>query len=326
MIALPPIIGVSQAMKDAIALVERYASSTLSILLVGATGTGKELFARHIHRRSGRVGRFVPVNCAALPKEMTESLLFGHRRGAFSSAFETRRGYVEQASHGTLFFDELLCLPSDSQAKLLRAVDTGEIQPLGDEVERLVDVRVVATVQEDLWGNLEAGFFRSDLFQRVAGVVIVLPALSQRCDDILPIARFFTEQTGRVLEASAAAVLESYAWPGNVRELRQVIERASRLVENGTLPPAAIAEAIRLGARPQRRPSTGMDRSREEWLEIATANDWDVARMAHALGVRRTQLYARLKASGTSLRDLRKSGSSAGRPPDKPDVPSVALS
>lgn len=326
---LPPLLGTSPAIRRALDLVDRYAPTTLSMLVVGPTGTGKELVARHIHARSGRAGRFVPVNCGALPREMTESLLFGHRRGAFSGAVESRRGHLERADRGTLFLDEVLCLCPEGQTKLLRALDTGEIQPLGEEGERFVDLRVVAAAQEAVWAGLDSGTFRGDLYQRIAGIVVVLPPLVERVEDVLPIARYFTEMAGRSLEVGAERVLERHSWPGNVRELRQVIERAGRLVENGTLPPAVLAEAIHLGERPCVHAGGSARRGgavgREELLALGESNGWDVHRIAAALGVRRTQLYERLRAAGTSLRDLRKSGTSGGRPADKPDARGDAI-
>lgn len=155
------------------------------MLIDGPTGTGKELIARHIHASSGRTGRFVPVNCGAVPRDLAESLLFGHRRGAFSGAIESRVGQVERAHAGPLLLDELLSLPTEVQPKLLRALDTGEIQPLGDAAERFVDLRVIATVQETLSVQLETGDLRYDLYQRLAGVLVSLPALSERPQDTL---------------------------------------------------------------------------------------------------------------------------------------------
>jgi transcriptional regulator with GAF, ATPase, and Fis domain len=249
---------------------------------------------------------------------MTESLLFGHRRGAFSGAVESRRGHVERADRGTLFLDEVLCLSPESQTKVLRALDTGEIQPLGEESERFVDLRVVAAAQDSIWDGLEEGTFRTDLYQRIAGVIVVLPPLADRAEDILPLARYFTERAGRSLESGADIILLRHSWPGNVRELRQVIERAGQLVVNGTLPPAALAEAIYLGARPGVRGAATA--RREELLGVCESNGWDVQRIAAALGVGRSQLYARLRAAGTSLRDLRKSSPSSGRAADDPDA------
>jgi len=324
---LPPLLGTSPAIRRALELIDRYAPTTLSMLVVGPTGTGKELVARHVHARSRRAGPFVPVNCGALPREMTESLLFGHRRGAFSGAVESRRGHFERADRGTLFLDEVLCLAPEGQTKVLRALDTGEIQPLGEEGERFVDLHVVAAAQGSVWTDLDDGTFRSDLYQRIAGIVVVLPPLAERAEDILPIAQYFTELVGRSLERGADRVLERHSWPGNVRELRQVIERAGQLVENGTLPPAALAEAIHIGARPgagSAGSATGAG-DRRAWISVCESNGWDVERIAKAVGVRRSQLYARLRAAGTSLKELRKSGLSGGRPADRPDVSGSAI-
>jgi transcriptional regulator with PAS, ATPase and Fis domain len=305
---LQPLLGTSPAMRLATELINRYAATRLPILIVGPTGTGKELVARHIHARSGRPGRFVPVNCAALPREMAESLLFGHRRGAFSGAVESRQGYFECAHQGTLFLDELLCLPSDGQGKLLRALDTGEIQPLGEQAERFVEARVVAAVQDEVWTDLERGSLRSDLYQRVAGIVIVLPPLAERPEDIVPIARYFTEQSGRVLETGAVEVLTQYPWPGNVRELLQVIERAGQLVTNGTLPPGALAESIHLGARPAQARVWRQDLAeRDTLLATCQVHAWDAERIARAMGLSRSQLYRRLRTAGIALRAMRKS-------------------
>lgn len=294
--------------------IERYAQSAESILIVGPTGTGKELVARHIHVRSGRGGRFVPVNCAALPHEMAESLLFGHRRGAFSSAVETRRGYVDCADGGTLFLDEALCLAPESQAKVLRALDTGEIQPLGEDMEHFIDLRVVAAAQEGVWGQLAHGSLRADLYQRIASIVIELPPLAHRPQDIIPIARYFTELEGRSLELGAAQVLERHAWPGNVRELRQVIARAGCLVANGTISAGALTEAIEIGAhpelsasaaRPPRKPRTF---SRAEVLAACEAGGWKAREAADVLGVSRTTLFQWLRNYGLALHSSRSHG------------------
>ncbi len=302
--ALPALIGESPAIQHARDLLERFAPTPTPIVLVGATGTGKDLLARHIHARSGRTGRFVPVNCGALPREMAESLLFGHRRGAFSGAVESRRGFLEVAHGGTLFLDELTCLASDGQAKLLRALDTGEVQPLGEERVRALDVRAVAAVQDRLPAALATGGLRSDLYQRLAGVVISLPPLAERVQDIVPLARSFAARQRRVLESGAERVLTMYEWPGNVRELRHVMERAGRLVANGSLPAAAVAEAIHLGA--PSLPDSHDDRldlsTRAYLLLICERYGWQADRVARALGIHRATLFRRLKRAGVSLR------------------------
>lgn len=322
--APPPIVGVSPAIKTATALIERFAPTALPILLVGATGTGKELFARHIHYESGRRGVLVDVNCGALPHDIAESLLFGHRRGAFTGAIETVTGHLERADGGTLFLDEVLDLSVSAQVKLLRALETGDVQPLGSGGKRHVDFRVVSAAQEDTTERLDRGLFRQDLFQRLAGIVIDLPLLVDRSEDIVPLAEHFAAARGQRFEPGTAKVLEAYAWPGNVRELRLAVERAGCLVENGTLPPGAVRDAIALGRPRQRsadrrrgeRRDEASDRRWErtprraahELIALCEKYGWEAARVAAHYGIRRSAMYNRLKAAGISLREMRKSG------------------
>ncbi len=337
-VCLEPLIGGSPALQRARALIQRFAATRIPMLIEGPTGTGKELVARHIHASSGRQGRFLPVNCGAVPRDIAESLLFGHRRGAFSGAIESRIGQLERAHGGTLLLDELLSLPIEVQPKLLRALDTGEIQPLGEAAERFVDLRVIATVQETLSTDLETGDLRYDLYQRVAGVLVSLPPLSERPEDIVALARHFAEQQARALEPGGERVLLGHTWPGNVRELRMVLERAGQLVENGTLPPGALAEAIdmgvagrarRSGPHAPERPSLTAEaialRAADEvasddatgggarvarraaLLNVCETCGGDPTRIAAALRVSRATLYRRLRAAGLSLRAVRKS-------------------
>ena len=320
---LPPIVCVSRAMKRANELVERFGPTTLPIMLVGATGTGKELFARHIHRLSRRNGPLVDVNCGALPQEIAESLLFGHRRGAFTGAVESVVGHLERADGGTLFLDEVLHLSLSAQVKLLRALETGEIQPLGAGHKRRSGFRVVSAAQEDTTERLDRELFRRDLFQRLAGIVIDLPLLVDRPEDILPLAEHFAAAQGRRLEDGSAKVLEEHAWPGNVRELRLAIERAGCLVEDGTLSLSAVRDAIALGMpcttgdrrlsercihATDRRKRVKPRRSWDDLVAECEANGWDVVRLAEHYGISRSTMYDRLKVAGISLRELRKSG------------------
>ncbi len=299
------IVGVSTAMRRAAALAERYARTRLPILVVGATGTGKELLAQHIHERSGRPGPLVDVNCAALPHDMVESLLFGHQRGAFTGAVATSVGHVERSDGGTLFLDELASLVPEGQGKLLRVLETAEVQRLGAGAKRRVDLRVVSAVQDDIGSALERGRFRRDLYQRVAGVVIELPPLTQRPEDVVPLAKHFAGLLGRRLEPGVERVLLNYSWPGNVRELRTAIERAGELAENGILPPAAVAEAIELGALAS--PTTASVIGDEAAL-LATckAQGWHAGRITTTLGISRTTLHRRLRELGISLRRTKK--------------------
>ena len=314
---LGPIVGESMAIRRARELIERYAPTNLSILLVGATGTGKELLARHIHARSGRPGRFVGVNCGVLPRDMADGLLFGYDRGAFSGAVKRHRGHVECSDGGTLFLDELLSLSVDCQAKLLRALDTGEIQRLGEEMQRYVDLRVVGAVQEDVEDRMTRGAFRRDLYRRVAGVVMDLPPLADRPEDVIPLARHFAAQRGQALEAAASGVLVRHSWPGNVRELRDAIERAGCLVENGSLPPHAVREAITLG-RPKCVGQRGVPEepvfatfTREGLVALCESYGWNAERIAKHLGMGRTNFFQELRAAGVTLKGLRKSAAYA---------------
>jgi transcriptional regulator with PAS, ATPase and Fis domain len=300
------------AIRRARELIERYAPTHLSVLLVGATGTGKELLARHIHVRSGRVGRFVGVNCGVLPRDMADGLLFGYDRGAFSGAVKRHRGHVECADAGTLFLDELLSLSLEGQAKLLRALDTGEIQRLGEETERYVDVRVVAAVQEDVRERMAAGALRTDLYRRVAGVVIDLPPLADRPEDVIPLAQYFAAQRGKVLEAGTPNLLLEHRWPGNVRELRDAIARAGCLVENGTIPPGVVREAIALGAPVSAglrasREARGLGTfTREGLVALCETCGWNSESIATTLRMGRTSFFRELRRAGVTLRGLRK--------------------
>lgn len=334
---LAPIIGHSPAIRRATELMERFAPTSLPILLIGATGTGKELFARHIHERSARVGALVDVNCGALPQELADSLLFGHRRGAFTGAVESVCGHLERANSGTLFLDEVLQLSLPAQVKLLRALETGEVQPVGSGQKRRVDFRLVSAAQEDAPRLLDKGAFRHDLFQRLAGIVINLPMLADRREDIVLLAEHFAAAGNQQLESGAAKVLEEYGWPGNVRELRLAIERAGCLVENGRLPPGAVRDAIALGLlndrcserRASERRRKGTDRrhrihplrSHADLLARCAEHDGDAKRIAESYGIRRSRLYERLREAGISLRVFRKAGepvdhNSTGIPPE----------
>jgi len=283
------------------------------MLLVGATGTGKELFAQHIHEMSRCTGRLVAVNCGALPRDMIESLLFGHCRGAFTGAVEATSGLIEAADRGTLFLDELCSLPVEAQVKLLRVIESKEVARLGETRTRPVAFRVVASAEENLRERVDMKSFRLDLYERVAGVVLTLSPLRDRPEDIVPLAEHFANLQGRCLERAAIAVLLNYSWPGNVRELRVAIERAGFLSENGTLGGRAVAEAIALGgpgcrdglrpARDERTP--GGETEVEKVIAVCRNQGWDARQAAAALGVSSATLYRKLRALGLSLRVFR---------------------
>jgi DNA-binding NtrC family response regulator len=217
--------------------IEKVAPTKASVLITGESGTGKELIARAIHRLSPRdVGPFVKVNCAAIPRELIESELFGHERGAFTGAQQKRRGLFEQAHGGTLFLDEIGDMDLVAQAKVLRAVQSGEISRVGSEHVLHVDVRVLAATNKDLARAVERATFREDLFFRLAVFPIRSPALRERLEDIPLLARAFMEQFAREngvlpkpIDDDVLAALASRKWPGNVRELKNVVERSAIL-------------------------------------------------------------------------------------------------
>lgn len=294
-----PIVAASAAMKRAVGLALKFAPTGLPILLVGPTGTGKELFARQIHRWSRRPEPFVDVNAGALPREMIESLLFGHRRGAFTGAVEAAEGLILAAGAGTLFLDELTSLPLEGQAKLLRVLENGEVRRLGESVNRPAHCRFVAAVQEDLDGKIGRGEFRADLYQRLAGVVIRLPPLVDRREDIVPLARAFVREADAELLPEGEAALAEYPWPGNARELRAAIHRAVHLVEGRMVTPGAVREAIELCAprRMSLSPREGAPVT-DALIEACGAHAWDVGQAAAALGIGRTTLYRKLREAG----------------------------
>jgi len=224
------IIGGSAAMRDVFSILGRVAASDVSVLIRGESGTGKELIARAIHYRGARAKKpFVAVNCAAIPENLIESDLFGHMRGAFTGAVADRPGRFLEAYGGTLFLDEIGELRPEVQAKLLRVLQDGEVRPLGGTESFSVDVRLVTATNRDLEAALEEGIFRQDLYYRVAVVVLALPPLRDRADDIPLLARHFLVKKGSAglrMEPGFLAGLQAYAWPGNVRELENAIDRA----------------------------------------------------------------------------------------------------
>ena len=245
---LSSLIGQAPRFLEAVELARRFAPTELPILLIGATGTGKELLAQHIHRWSGRAGKLVDVNCAAIPQEIADSILFGHRRGAFSGAVESRVGLLEDADGGTLFLDELCSLPLSVQAKLLRVLETGEVRRVGETATRGARFRAICATQMRLDARVAAGAFRLDLLQRLGGVRIELPPLARRGGDVLLLAHVFAAAAGRRIGPDGEGVLVSHDWPGNVRELRSVVERARWLTHEAVLGALVLADAIAIGA------------------------------------------------------------------------------
>jgi DNA-binding NtrC family response regulator len=240
-------------MQRIFSLIERLGPATIPILLLGETGSGKEVLADWVHQTSRlRAGPFLKINCAGLSESVVESELFGHERGAFTGAVQQHRGVFETADGGTLFLDEVAELPQRTQAKLLRVLESGEICRLGSTTVRKVAVRLVAATHRELPALAERGEFRRDLFFRLNGATIEIPPLRRRHVDILPLARLFLERAaqllgrpGLMLDTSALQALLEHEWPGNVRELRNVMDRAAALCEGALVR----ADALGLGAR-----------------------------------------------------------------------------
>jgi two-component system response regulator AtoC len=306
------LIGVSAKLRDVGELVRRVAPTDTSVLVTGETGTGKELVARAIHRRSPRHDRLlVPVNLAAVPLELLESELFGHARGAFTGAVSEREGKLELADGGTLFLDEVGDAPLALQPKLLRVLQDGAVERVGSNRRRQVDVRLVSATNRDLQESIAAGQFRSDLYYRIRVVQIAMPPLRERREDIRYLAAHFLRRFARGpasdvpgITEGALQLLEDYPWPGNVRELENVIERAVVLSGGGTIgttlldlhqrgTAAAEPGAVRL--------DEAMDRLEREMILRALEETKQVkARAARVLGVSERSLWYKLKKHGLS--------------------------
>jgi two-component system response regulator AtoC len=255
--AVGRIVGESPVMRQALALAARAADYPVDVLIRGETGTGKELFARALHAMSGRrQGPFVAVDCGALPSELFESLLFGHRKGAFTGANEDHVGLLAQAQGGTLFLDEVGNLPLDAQAKLLRALQTRETWRLGDVQASSLDIRVLAATHHDLEAAAAEGSFRLDFYHRLRDFPLTLPPLRQRAGDILLLAKLFLDRHRTrfqlpplQLDEEVSAHLNAYPWPGNVRQLENAMKHAA-VMGNGTVTLADLPEDLRRWVAP----------------------------------------------------------------------------
>ncbi|MFK7765602.1 MAG: sigma-54 interaction domain-containing protein [Mariniblastus sp.] len=230
----------SRVVDRIVSLATRYASSSASVIILGESGTGKELFSRLIHRKSNRSAKpFVAVNCAAIPEQLIESEIFGHERGAFTGAIQSRTGYFQRAHGGTLLLDEVSEIPVKLQAKLLRVIEEKEVQPVGSDRATAIDVRIVATSNRDLSKEVDEGRFRRDLYHRLNVLELCLPPLRERRVDIPLLTMRFIEMFQHespegIVKVSKEAMeqLCNHDWPGNIRELRNVIHRACVVAEN----------------------------------------------------------------------------------------------
>ncbi|WP_434990836.1 sigma-54-dependent transcriptional regulator [Xanthomonas melonis] len=304
------LVGHSPAMRTVHKRIGLAAASDLPVLITGETGTGKELAARALHRASARASAaFVAVNCAAIPLELMESELFGHRKGAFSGAIGDRLGLIREADGGTLFLDEIGDMPLPMQAKLLRFLQEGEVTPLGGRGAQKVDVRVLAATHRDLAAWVAAGQFRSDLRYRLNVVPIELPPLRERGQDIVLLAQHFLRSgqgSARTLSAPAQARLLAHPWPGNVRELRNVMQRCQVLVRGHGIEAEdldeALGQAMPLHIAPP-LPDTSLPEAvarleRQMIQQALTSSHGNRAEAARRLGIHRQLLYRKLDEYG----------------------------
>ncbi|HJL02141.1 MAG TPA: sigma-54 dependent transcriptional regulator [Polyangiaceae bacterium LLY-WYZ-15_(1-7)] len=319
---VPPLVGESAAIEQVRTFIRTVGPTPATVMILGETGTGKEVVAHNLHAASPRRdGPFVAMNAACVPRDLFESELFGHKRGAFTGATDDRKGLFREADGGTLFIDELAELPLESQAKLLRALEERKVRPVGEGREHEVDVRVLAATNRDLWERVSAGQFREDLYFRLQVFPIVLPPLRDRKEDLVPLAHHLLARlgaAGTTLADSAVRAFQAYDWPGNVRELLNVLRRAALFAEgriiDGDLARRMIAASVfghagktsdrhaGMSERPSAPPiPTTASLAEVERLHIErvlASHDGNITRAASALGIDRRTLQRKLRSYG----------------------------
>jgi DNA-binding NtrC family response regulator len=304
------IVVVDPHMVEVLAQVDKFARSPMAVLVLGETGVGKEVIAEEVHERSGRKGRFVPVNCAALTETLLESELFGHEKGAFTGAVRAQEGLFEAAEGGTLFLDEIGELPLSTQVKLLRVLEDKKVMRVGGRTTRAVDVRFVSATHRDIEHDVERGVFRQDLYFRLSGITVNVPPLRDRARDIPPLVDRFVAASCRSVHRSPAprvspealAILLRYAWPGNIRELRNVVERAVLLCEGDQLLPTHLPQKLSSlpplasqGVDPRSRLLHEMEQvERQRVIDALAQCGGNQTQAAEVLGISRRTLVTRL--------------------------------
>lgn len=304
------IIGESAALKRVLREVEIVAPTDSTVLILGETGTGKELIAKAVHKLSRRGShQFVKLNCAAIPANLLEAELFGHERGAFTGAVNQRIGRFETAHKGTLFLDEIADLPLEIQPKLLRVLQEQEFERLGSSRTQKVDVRMIAATHQNLFDKIEDGEFRRDLYYRLNIFPIILPPLRERREDIAPLANHFANLCGAKMQkqiqnipSPTLKVLLDHDFPGNVRELQNIIECAVIRTPDGVLRPEHLrVEAIGAKKQIQTAPQTLADFERFFILQTLKENNWQVGGKSGAatrLGLKRSTLNSKMEKLG----------------------------
>jgi DNA-binding NtrC family response regulator len=311
------LIGESAPMRRLKEVIARLAPARVPVLIEGETGTGKELVAELLHRESGRTGSFVAFNVCALSDSMFEAALFGHTKGAFTGAVSDTLGFLREANGGTAFLDEISGLPTSLQPKLLRAVETGVFRPLGSSRDVVIDFRVVTATNERLDELVAAGRFRADLAHRLRGLVLAVPSLAERVDDIPMLVEHFARRarSPRPIEVAREAMdmLQDRTWPGNVRELRQVVEAA--LVFSGEVLEVDAVHLV-LAQRSRHADANVLEPAaieRQRLLKVLMSSDWDTELAATTLGVHRTTVYRRMRRLGIPVPSTSAFGGSESR-------------
>jgi two-component system nitrogen regulation response regulator NtrX len=291
-----------KALRKQIAIV---APTNSRVLIYGESGAGKELVSRNIHFVSSRAGQpFIEVNCAAIPEELIESELFGHTKGSFTGASDSKKGKFELADGGTLFLDEIADMSLKTQAKVLRAIEEQSFQPIGAPAALRVDVRVIAATNKNLQSEIAAGRFREDLFYRLNVIPFFVPPLRERREDISILGRYFMRvfaaehgRTPKEFSSEALDMLVDYSWPGNVRELRNEIERLVIMVQDDVIEPRDLSLPNGSGsARASTLHEARAQYEREFIVSKLKENNWNISQTARLLGLERSYLYRKMKA------------------------------
>jgi two-component system nitrogen regulation response regulator NtrX len=324
-----PMIGDSDAIKKILQLMKKIAPIDFPVLITGENGTGKELVARALHFNSQRAGKpFVPVNASAISEGVMESELFGHEKGAFTGAIKSKPGLFEQAHTGTLFLDEISEMPLKLQPKLLRAIESQEIQRVGGTTRKKVGVRIIAAANQDLAKAVKEGRFRRDLYHRIEVLTIDVPPLRERKEDIPLLVNYFVQKHSRrtkipviPFHPHAIELLMKYHWPGNIRELRNVVEKARVLSESNEIlpgdirphlePDREVKESLHLpSALTEETLAQAMNRTEKEIISTKLhALDWNYEQVMKELDISRATLFNKIKAHGISSKRKRQSQS-----------------
>lgn len=298
------LIGQSRALRDVIAKLIKIAPTDTTVLVTGESGTGKELIARAIHAQSKRAGQtFIPINCAAMTETLLESELFGHAKGAFTGAAQGRKGLFEEASGGTFFFDEVGDAPLATQAKLLRAIENGEIRRVGENQSISVDVRIIAATNVDLNQAVAEKKFRQDLYYRLNVARLHLPPLRERKEDIPQLVAYFVKKHGAKMKKQIEVHedfldrLQNYDFPGNIRELENIIEQAMTYTSDHLLHPSDVSELMtKKSVAPRNQLQTAVDSAEKDVIERALKESGgNREKAAEALGLSTTTLWRKMR-------------------------------